>query len=101
MLAKLKNLLQGEAATKGSQAGQDRLHLAAAALLVEAARMDDDFSVDERHKITDLLTRRFELSGSEVEALITDAEAHAEDAVEIYSLTRDIKNSFSQEERVD
>ena len=101
MLAKLKKLLTGDAKAEKGQASQDPLHLAAAALLVEAARMDDDFSADERSKISDLLAQRFELGKREVEGLIADAEAHAEDAVEIYSLTREIKNSFSEEERVE
>jgi len=42
--------------------GTDELPLAVAALLIEAARMDDDFDGDERAAIERLLAERFELA---------------------------------------
>ena len=47
-----------------------RLHLAAAALLVEVAGIDDDFSPDERARIVAILKEEFELGCGEAEELV-------------------------------
>ena len=88
-------------APKGTGAAVDRLQLAAAALLVEAARMDDEFGAEERAKIIDLIERRFALSAEESGALLQAASDKVEQSVEIFGFTREIKNAFSPEERVE
>ena len=56
-------------------AGADELPLAVAALLIEAARMDDDFDAAERAAIERLLAARFELAPASVHALVEEATA--------------------------
>ncbi len=87
----------GDAAGKGA----DRLQLATAALLIEAAEMDADFGAEERAKIIELVQRRFGLSAAESRALLESASDKVEQSVEVYGFTRDIKNAFSPEERVE
>jgi len=81
--------------------GEDRLPLAAAVLLVEAARMDGNFDNDERRAIHTLLTWRFEMSDDDVDALIDAADAEADRLVELSTYVRTIKNHFSHDERVE
>jgi uncharacterized tellurite resistance protein B-like protein len=81
--------------------GPDRLRLAAAVLLVEAARMDGNFDDDERATIRRLLTWRFEISEAEADALIAAADAEAEQSVELSTYVRTIKGYFSFDERVE
>ena len=50
------------------------LKLAVAALLVEAAVMDEDFDAAERAAVLRVLSDRFELSDSEAADLLADAE---------------------------
>lgn len=79
----------------------DELQLAAAALLVEAARMDQSFDGAERQIIATLLRERFSLDEDEVEALIETADVEVENAVELYSYARLVKDRFSHEERIE
>ncbi len=88
-------------AEKVRQHQADELQLAAAALLVEAARMDQSFDAAERQTISTLLRGRFNLDESEVEILIEAADQEVENAVELYSFARQVKDRFSHEERLE
>ncbi|WP_431856329.1 TerB family tellurite resistance protein [Azospirillum sp.] len=56
---------------------RDTLHLAAAVLLVEAARMDDRIAPEERARIAALVRERFGLSADEAADLLATAESQA------------------------
>ncbi|MEQ8357190.1 MAG: TerB family tellurite resistance protein [Kiloniellaceae bacterium] len=102
MLDRLKALLGGGGNlrdTAGSTA--DSLQLATAALLVEAAEMDAEFGAEERAKIAELVERRFGLSAAEGRALLQAASERIEQSVEVYGFTREIKNAFSPEQRIE
>ena len=102
VINRIKALLKsGEAGTPRGGSGVDEQQVAAAALLVEAARMDDDFDEAERRKIVELVTDRFELSGEEGETLLQIAESRVEDSVQTFGFTRVVKDSFSHEERIE
>jgi uncharacterized tellurite resistance protein B-like protein len=79
----------------------DELHLAAAALLVEAACHDRHFEEAERLTIERLVQTRFELSVEEAATLIEVAEREVDGAVQLLHFTRAIKDRFSHEERVE
>lgn len=86
-----------EARPRGGEAHQ----LAAAALLVEAASMDDSFDAAERATILSLLTGRFGLSAEEGEELLADAEAEVDRSNQLYAFTKPIKDAFDHEERIE
>ena len=79
----------------------DDLHLAAAVLLVETARMDDAIGEDERAMIVELVRSRFELSDEAVESVVELADQVAHDAVELSRFTRRIRDDFDHEERIE
>ncbi|MPZ09599.1 MAG: TerB family tellurite resistance protein [Kiloniellaceae bacterium] len=91
---------QGGASDAGAQ-GIDKVQLATVALLVEAAQMDAEFGAEERAKIADLVEGRFGLSAEEGRALLQAASEKIEQAVEVFGFTREIKNAFSPEERIE
>ncbi|MHA1564131.1 MAG: TerB family tellurite resistance protein [Alphaproteobacteria bacterium] len=103
MIGRLKALFGdvagGEDNVRQHQA--DELQLAAAALLVEAGRMDHAFDEAERETITRLLRDRFALSLAETQDLMAAANAEVEDAVELYSFARLVKDRFSHDERIE
>ena len=103
MIGRLKALFGemtgGEDSVRQHQA--DELQLAAAALLVEAGRMDQVFEEAERETIARLLRDRFALSQAETEDLMAAAHAEVEDAVELYSFARMVKDRFSHDERIE
>ncbi len=75
--------------------------LAVAALLVEAALMDEDFEPRERQTIADLLARHFDLQAEESARVIEEAEAAVRESPALYRFTRVINDTFSPNERVD
>lgn len=81
--------------------GTDELQLAAAALLVEAAAMDETFDAAERRKILALIERRFTVTPEEAAALIELAEAEIADSAHLYRFTRVVNDQFSPEERIE
>lgn len=103
MLDRLKKMF-GAGETDPHAPGEhtvDELHLAAAVLLVEAARMDDSIGDDERGVIVDLVRARFELSDEAVESVVELADQVARDAVELSRFTRRIREDFDHEERIE
>ena len=100
MLKRIKQALFSGEPNQTTARPQSDLKLASAALLVEAAVMDGQFDDAERTTIQALLQNRFELSETETQELISDAEAAVEDSNELYTLTRTIKNEFEHDERV-
>ena len=76
------------------------LHLAAAALMVEAALMDEDYAEVERRRIVELLGRHFELSPEAAAALLTAGERRLAKSVDLYGLVRVINDRYGPEERL-
>jgi uncharacterized tellurite resistance protein B-like protein len=99
MLDRLMKMLS-EPADRPGQYGFEERQLAAAALLVEAARMDSEFDARERAKIGQLLQRRFGLGADEAAALLAEAERTAAASVEWQGFTQAIKEGFDPAERI-
>jgi uncharacterized tellurite resistance protein B-like protein len=100
MIERLLNFLSGEDAPE-IRSGADDLHLAVAALLIEAARMDEHFEATERETIERLLAQRFDLSADAVAALVTAAEEKIRDATQYFPFTREILKQLTTEQRVE
>lgn len=102
MLNRIKNLLDQISGDQGGGAlsSYDDRKVAAAALMVEAARMDDDFGPEERAKIEELARTRFELDEDEVAELLAIAEQKAGQSSQLFGFTRVLGESYSQEERI-
>ena len=81
--------------------GKDELQLAAVALLVEAAQMDDDFGAAERSKIIELVQRRFGVGESESRELLDAASEKVDQSIQIFGFTRVIDDAFSEAERIE
>jgi uncharacterized tellurite resistance protein B-like protein len=78
----------------------DDLQLAVAALLVEAARMDDRFEPSERAAIETVLARRFSLTAEDTARLLAAAERAAEASSQLFRFTQLILERFGPEERI-
>ncbi len=95
--------VQRRGAPQARDAGHshEELRIAAAALMVEAAQLDDTFDARERDKIRELVVERFELGAEEGDSLIEAAEARVAASSQLHGFTRVIKAAFSQEERIE
>jgi len=104
MFARLRAILaeQGRVDADGGRAAMDEAarRLACAALMVEAARMDDAVDAEERARIIDLVRWRFSLDETEAEDLLAEAESRMETAVQWHGLAEVIRNNFAETERV-
>lgn len=83
------------------QAGaENRLELAFAALLVEAARVDEDYADNEVALIDRALMKRFGLGAAEAAALRSQAETAQEGATDIQRFTK-VAKAMTREEKVE
>jgi len=77
----------------------DELELAVAALLIEAARMDDRFDEAERATIERLLAERFDLSREALSALMEAAETAVRQSTQFFPFTRQIVQRIGHDDR--
>ncbi|MCW5729231.1 MAG: TerB family tellurite resistance protein [Alphaproteobacteria bacterium] len=98
MLTRLRRILTGERVAPGS--GRADARIAVAALLIEAAEMDRDFSSIERLAIEDGLRHWFGLSEEETRRLVASAGVERGDSHDLVRFTRPVKEAYSHEERV-
>ena len=104
MINRIKQLLLdlgGSELQGGARPDVDQLQVAAAALMVEAARMDDHFDSSEREKITALVRARFGLNDDEADTLVRTAADQVAESEQLFSFTRVIKDRFSIEQRIE
>ncbi len=99
MIERLLTFLAGMEAP-AAEPKPDELELAVAALLIEAARMDDNFDTAERATIERLLAERFDLAPEAVRALVETAEQKVQDTAQYFPFTREITKRLSTEQRV-
>ncbi len=79
----------------------DPVEVACAALLAEAAGMDETFDPAERTTILSLLRRRFDISEAEAERLLDQGRAATESASSYYRFTRAINDSWDENARTE
>ncbi|MFP3943885.1 MAG: TerB family tellurite resistance protein [Alphaproteobacteria bacterium] len=101
MLDKLKSWLAGPGASDSSGEEDDSTaRLALAALLVEAALMDGDFTQEERAAVTALLQRRFDLGETDCGRLVARAEAAQAESAQLYQFTRTLNDELNHAEKI-
>ena len=103
MIAKLKAFLferEGRSETGGKH-DADELHLAAAALLLEAALLDGSLDQVEIDAVTRLVRERFALDEEATALIMTEAEKKARDAVDIHSFLRVLMSNFDPDEQLE
>jgi len=102
MMDRLIAMFSGGNAAGSEQAGRrsaDELHLASAALLVEAASMDGHLDEAERLTIRTLLQSRFDLDDEEAGELVEEGCRASASSTQLYGFTRMINDNLEPEER--
>jgi uncharacterized tellurite resistance protein B-like protein len=80
--------------------GPDRVPLAAACLMLEAARLDETVTPAETAAIRTLLSSHFKLEAEEVESLLAKAENVSQGSAQWYAFTSRLKDALGYDERV-
>ena len=97
MMLNFLEKFKGEKAELTSATSEEK-NILIASLLIECAKEDGDFSDDEIIKIKSLLNTKLNIDSNDVNAIFDAALEITQDNVEIYSLTKDIRDNFSHEE---
>lgn len=100
MLDQLLRLLKGHEAPHAAPSDEE-LRIAVAALLVEAARMDESFGDDERATAADLLAKRFALSDAEVASLVQRADERMSRSAQYFPFVHNINQMMSATEKAE
>jgi uncharacterized tellurite resistance protein B-like protein len=100
MFDEIKAWLEG-GTTPQAPGAVDEVQLAAAALLVEAAHIDDHVDASERVAIDRILERRFKLTPESARALVAEAERVNERSSQLFRFTQIINERFSLEQRIE
>jgi uncharacterized tellurite resistance protein B-like protein len=78
----------------------DPLRIAAAALLLEVAHADDEFTVAERAHIEEALGRHFDLADDQIATLLELAEIARRDANDLHQFTAVINERYDEGQRL-
>jgi uncharacterized tellurite resistance protein B-like protein len=100
MIDRLLDFLSGRETPTKTRSTDDLQH-AIAALLIEAARMDENFDAAERTTIERLLAQRFALGAQAVKSLIEAAEQTVQHSTEFFPFTHQINDRLSEAERIE
>ncbi len=79
----------------------EALPLAAAVLMIEAAKLDDSLEEVELHRIEQLIRWRFELTEAELATVIGEARAISDGPAQWYFFTATIRDQIGPEDRVE
>ena len=74
--------------------------LAAAALMVRVIAADGVVTADEERRIRAVLRERYDLTQAEADALVAEAEAAHDRAIDLYRFTAVLKNGLDEPERL-
>ena len=100
MLDRIRNALRKGLTTSGTEPmSPEAKQLAAAALLVEAARRDEKFTDAERDSIKKIITEHFTLSAGEAADLLALGEERQKVPMGEWIFTRAVQEGFEPEER--
>lgn len=81
-------------------ATEHELRLATAVLLVEVARADFDEDALEISAVADLLESHLELPRTEIEALVAEAQRHADHAASLQAFTRQLHEELDTPDKL-
>lgn len=79
---------------------EQRLKLAATALLIEMMRADLDASEQEKTRLREILATHFELDDIEIENTLAEASRENRDAADYYQFTSVINEHYSQDQKI-
>ena len=99
MLNKIQQFFQKKLSQPDEQTTDQRINLAAAALLIEVARADLEMDASEQNKIVALLQTTLQLSEDDIHSLIALATEESESASSLFEFTTLINEHYSDAQK--
>ena len=78
-----------------------KYQVATAALLIEIAKADGNFSDDEKKRIIELMKNEFDLEDKLVSELFELSEEKVKESISVYEFSSVINESFTREEKIE
>ncbi|RKY94263.1 MAG: hypothetical protein DRQ01_02775 [Ignavibacteriae bacterium] len=78
-----------------------KLQVATAALFIEMAKADGNFSDEERERVIHIMQNTFNLDEDCVHELIELSEKKLEESISVYEFTSIVNNHFSRDEKLE
>ena len=102
MLNRLKDLFKIDApgGANAIENEAERLRIATCVILLEVARIDDEFAAEERDHILETLSSRFSLSEADAHELMEEATRTRDDSVDLWQFTHTINEACTKEEKI-
>lgn len=97
MINLLKKIINPEKASRDES--KRKCEIAAAALYIDMAKADTDYSDDEREKIVLILKELFHEDDDYVRELMEDSEVELKKSISVYEFASEINKYFSQDEK--
>ena len=77
------------------------VRVATCALLVEIARIDQEFTKEEMETVLSILKERYGLSEEYADALVVEAEKELEESVDLWQFAKLINENYSNAEKIE
>ncbi len=100
MLSKINQFFQSLGAEGQQQTNEISLEIACSVLLCEVMLADGQLDNAEQQKLSDIISKQFQLSNEEVQDIIKRSLALCENATDFYQFTSKINESYSTEQRI-
>ena len=104
MLKKIKELFikkESSPSSEDKDLNQNEIDKVCAALLIEVAFADNNFSEDERSGLTKDLQVTYSLSEEEVNEILQSAEKTIKESTSLYTYTRSVNDTFEYSKKIE
>lgn len=101
MLDRIKDLFAAPKTEAPPEDHDERVRVATCVILLEMARVDEEFSPEEREQIVRALRNRFSLSDEEAHELIEAATESRKESVDLWSFTHQINEACTTAEKLE
>jgi uncharacterized tellurite resistance protein B-like protein len=92
---------ESETAKNADQATEHDVRVAACALFVEMARIDEKFTEVEMDTILSIVQDRYGLSREHADALVAEADKELDKSVDLWQFARLINENYSPDEKIE
>ena len=102
MIKKIKDLISNFSSREEliEESNHSLLNNACAALLIEIAFADKDFDETEKQALKQALIQTYDISESEIQEIIEDAETTVDESTSLYGYTRIVNDEFGYEDKL-
>ena len=90
-----------QTSNKVDQVSEHDVRVAACALFVEMARIDEEFTEAEMDTILNIVQERYGLSREHADALVAEADKELDKSVDLWQFARLINENYSPDEKIE